>query len=392
MNRTYEYRVLPQRGQLADLDRLLWMTRGLYNAALQERIECYNKTGKGVTLYDQMKSLTAIRADDADWRAVSVLVARGALKTLDRAYQAFFRRVKAGEKPGFPRFKGRNRWRSIHLAEQYGLNKGCGKWMWLTFKGMRGRIRVWFHRPLPEGAVQKEARLVKDGKGWKLCLMLELPDVAPVEAKGAIGIDVGLAHFLTTDEGEHIPNPRFLQRQLKTLRREQRSLARKVRGSGNRERQRQVVARVHQRVKSARSTFHWSVASKLVKRQKTLIVEDLNIKGLAKSRLSRQVADVGWAGFIERLVSKAECAGLQVMRVDPKHTSQLCSGCGEMVRKSLAVRVHSCPSCGLTLDRDHNAAVNIKKRAVACPSVHNPGVALGGLEMPKTQGKQCFAV
>ncbi len=382
MIRTYEYRVLPGKSQAVDLDRLLWMTRNLYNAALQERRDCYEKTGKGISRFDQFNSLTIIRAEDPEWSGVSNRIGRGALRILDEAFKGFFRRVKAGEKPGYPRFKGRNRWRCVQLGDGYQLTKGRGKWMRLTFKGMRGGLRVWIHRPIPADAVQKEARLVKDAKGWKLCLMLEMPTPAAVEPKGTIGVDMGISHFLTTDEGEHIPNPRFLEKQLKALRREQRSLSRKARGSGNRERQRQAVARVHQRVKSARSTFHYAIAADLIKRGKTLIVEDLNIKGLAKGKLARQIQDVAWSAFIQRLANKAESAGLQVIKVDPKYTSQQCSGCGGMVRKSLATRVHACAECGLTIDRDHNAAVNIKNRAVVRPAFRNPRVALDGMEMP----------
>ena len=380
MIRTYEYRCLPQKGQEKRLLSLLGMTRGLYNAALQERIDCYKRTGRGVSYYDQCKSLTEIRSFDEGWREQSAQIGRGALTRLDKAFKAFFKGFKEG--CGFPRFKGRNRWRSIDLEKVYRIEIGNGNWRFLSFKGINGRLRVYFHRPLPAEARQKYARLVRDAKGWKLQLVLELPDAASVPVSDMMGIDVGLTHFLTTDTGEQIPNPRCLQRELKRLRVAQRSLARKQRGSGNRERQRKVVERLHLRVRNQRANFHWQAAKKLVEQGKTLIVEDLNVKGLARGMLSRQVSDVGWAAFIERLTCKAESAGLAVIKVDPKQTTQMCSGCGAIVKKSLAVRVHSCPECGLVMDRDRNAAVNIKKRggnaplgaklgvAPVCPQVH----------------------
>ncbi len=387
MHRTYEYRCLPMKGQVKDLDEFLWRCRTLYNAALQERIECYQKTGRSLSLYDQQKSLTVIRSDDGhpsddgDWSALSVPVGRGPLRTLDLAFKGFFRRLKAGQKPGFPRFKGRGRIRSLHLDTCYGLNPGSGQWVWLTFKGLRGRLRVWVHRPIPLTGKRKAARLVKDPKGWKVQFQVEFPDVEPVTPKGVLGIDVGLAHFLTTDTGEAVVNPRYLQRRLKELRVAQRSLARKKRGSNNRHRQRQVVARLHAKVRNTRRDFHFKTAAALVAQGKTLTVEDLNIKGLARGTFSRQVSDVAWGDFIEKLTHKAESAGLSVVKVDPKGTSQGCSRCGQEVHKDLSVRVHSCPGCGLVMDRDQNAAVNIRNRAGIGPLSRKPGNGLVGSQV-----------
>ncbi len=376
MHRTYEYRCLPQKGQARDLDEMLWQCRSLYNAALEERIDCYRKTGQSIGRNDQFKSLTQVRADDEKWAAISVRIARGPLLTLDLAFQSFFRRIKAGQKPGFPRFKGRGRFRSLDLQDRYGLKPGPSRWLWLRFKGMRGRLRVWVHRPIPLTGKRKAARLVRDHKGWKVQFQVEFPDPTPVEPNGVMGIDVGLTHFLTTDTGEHVPNPRLLQRQLRLLRREQRALARKKRGSGNRERQRRVVARIHAKVGNRRRDFHYKTAARLLTAGKTLALEDLNTKGMARGLFSRQVHDVAWAAFMERLASKAERAGLLVVKVDPKGTSQICSGCGNTVRKELQVRVHECPECGLVADRDQNAAVNIRNRAGVRPMVDKPRVTL----------------
>ncbi len=385
MIRTYECRCLPQKGQEKRLLVLLGMTRGLYNAALQERIDCYKRTGRGISYYDQCKSLTEIRSFDEGWREQSAQIGRGALTRLDKAFKAFFKGFKEG--CGFPRFKGRNRWRSIDLEKTYRIEAGNGNWRFLSFKGINGRLRVYFHRPLPAEARQKYARLVRDAKGWKLQLTLELPDVARIPVSDTMGIDVGLTHFLTTDSGEQIPNPRCLRMQLRKLRVEQRSLSRKKRSSGNRERQRKAVERLHLRVRNQRANFHWQAAKKLVEQGKTLIVEDLNVKGLARGMLSRQVSDVGWAAFVERLTCKAESAGLAVEKVDPKQTTQMCSNCRAIVKKSLAVRVHSCPQCGLVMDRDRNAAVNIKKRGGNAPSVAKLGVAPVG---PQVHVKSCI--
>ncbi len=381
MHRTYEYRCLPQKGQAKDLDALLWQVRGIYNDGLQKRIDHFEATGERLSYYDQCKSLVVIRAGDPVEAGISIRLQRGALRTLDLAFKAFFRRVKAGQKPGFPRFKGWGRIRSLHLDTGYGLNPGSGQWMWLTFKGLRGRLRVWAHRSIPLTGARKAARLVRDHKGWKVQFEVEFPDVEPVEPAGVIGIDVGLAHFLTTDTGDTVPNPRFLQRRLRDLRVAQRSLARKQRGSRNRHRQRQVVARLHARVRNTRRNFHFKEAARLVRLGKTLAVEDLNIRGLARGLFARQVHDVGWAAFIEKLTHKAESAGLSVVKVDPRGTSQRCSGCGQEVRKGLSVRMHECPACGLVMDRDRNAAVNIRNRAGIGPPSRKPGNGLVGSQV-----------
>ena len=337
------------------------MARELYNAALQERRDAWRRIHKSIGYLNQQKQLTEIRSDHTEWKSVTVSLGRGALRSLDRAFQAFFRRCKSGEKPGFPRFKGRSRYHTIDLQDHFQLKSAHGPWFQLTFKGLPGGLRIWMHRPIPQDAKQKTARITKDSKGWKLQIALELPDPLPYQPSKSLGVDVGLKHFLMDSEGSFIPNPRLLQKKLKALRREQRSLSRKTKRSGNRARQRQVVARLHERVRNARADFHWKVASLLVAKRKRIVVEDLNIRGLAKGRLARFIHDVGWGEFLNRLACKAESAGLPLQKVAPAYTSQDCSSCGHRVKKSLADRVHRCSSCGLELDRDLNAAINIMR-------------------------------
>ena len=429
ITRTYEYRAHPTDSQKRRLDGLLDLTRELYNAALEERREAYRRRGVSRTYYDQCKELTLARRDIPALAAMPVQMGRGPLNVLHRAFQAFFRRIKSGDKPGFPRFKGKHRFRTLHLGTAYqfksltravssppvrngdagrrgpqpasasaargasrsqgrhllsipsqlaveGASRAQGRhpdleaggppwrrasradWWTVKFKSMNP-IRFRCHRPLPADGKPKEARLVRDAKGWKFQIVLQFDDPPPQPVTQAVGIDLGIEKFLTTSEGEMIPNPRILQQRLKAFRREKRSLARKKRGSGNRRRQARRLAREYMRVKDARRTFHFQVASWLVAKGKAIVVEDLNIKGLARSRLARSVNDVGWAEFIKRLEDKAESAGVPVVKIDPAYTSQDCSGCGERVKKALSVRVHRCPSCSLTLDRDHNAAINI---------------------------------
>jgi len=372
MIRTYKYRVLPNKGQTKALERLLDLTRYLYNAALQERRDAYEKQGKSISRFDQHKSLTQIRAECEEYDAIPICFSRGALNRIDLAFQAFFRRCKAGEKPGYPRFKSKARYNTLELlgSAKRALKYQQGdKWARLhSKKAWNGGMRVFLHRPIPPEAQIKEGRLTKDDKGWVLSLVLKLPDVSQVPTHGEVGVDVGLKQFIVTSDDDYIPNPRYLEAQQKELRRAQRSVSRKKKGGKNRAKAIKRVARLHRRIRNKRMNFHYEVATMLVNKGKRIAIEDLNIKGLSRARLAKQVHDVAWGRFFHALLCKAESAGIEVAKVDPKNTSQECSGCGNIVRKSLAVRTHKCGECGLVMDRDRNAAENIKNRAVHRPA------------------------
>lgn len=394
MIRTYQFRCRPTKAQSTWVDNALDLTRALYNAALQERRDCYEKTGKGRSFYDQDKCLKTIRADNPEYGALPHQPCREALRDLDRAFQAFFRRVKSGDKPGFPRFKSYRRPRqSLKFGERINWHKCKGKLGYVVIKGMPGKLRFKIHNPafLREGVVRKTTTLTRDHKGLLVSFACEVPAPLPLPTEGMVGIDVGLSKFLTTDDGDSVDNPRPLAAALRDLRREQRALARKKKGSANRERNRMRVARLHARVANFRKTFHCATAARIVAAavaaNKSIAIEDLNIKGLARGMLARHVVDVAWGYFINRLVNKAESAGVPVNKVDPKFTSQACSGCGALVRKPLRERRHSCPHCGLSLDRDHNAAINIA-RAVTSPLDVNGFV---GSRCPQDQQKQAVA-
>jgi len=375
MIRTYQFRCRPTRAQSAWVDNALRLVREFYNAALQERRDAYTKAGKSISFYDQDKSLTEIRRECSEYAALPQRICRSALNDLDLAFKAFFRRCKSGEKPGFPRFKSYRRPRqSLKFNESVNWHKGKGKFGYVKIKGMPGKLRFKISNPafLQDGVVRKTTTITRDYKGILISFACEIPDVLPLPTDSMIGMDLGIEKFLITDDGVEVDNPRLLDAAQKELRRRQRALSRKKRGSGNRERARMDVARLHAKVRNTRTTFHCKTAAEIVGKavaaNASIAVEDLNIKGLARSRLARQVADVGWGDFVSRLSNKAESAGLMVHKVDPKYASQDCSRCGHRVRKRLSVRIHECSHCGLVLDRDHNAAINVKHRAVASPA------------------------
>jgi len=359
MIRSYRFRLKPTRVQHNRLREALEHCRELYNAALAERIECYRKTGRGRSFMDQCRALTELRTDPvfANYPAV---MQRGTLRQVDHAYKAFFRRG------GFPRFKGREWFKSLSWPQADGF-RFDGRF---HAKGI-GSIRVHQHRQLPSKPVS--CRIKREGRHWYLSLVCEVEGAANDNAE-AIGLDLGLSSFAALSDGTLIPNPRHARKAQKELRRRQRALSRCKRGSKRRSKARQQVAATHAKIRRSRRTFHFQVASDLTRKFGLIAVEDLNIKGLARSRLARDVNDAAWGGFLQILTDKAESAGCQVVKVDPRGTSQTCPSCGLVEPKKLSERVHSCP-CGFKADRDVAAAQVILFRAVRGPAEAKLAVA-----------------
>jgi putative transposase len=270
-----------------------------------------------------------------------------------------------GKKSGKPRFKGVGRYRSFTFPQ---MKQDCiqGKFINLPKIGL---VKLIEHRPLPNGFKIKTATITHKVDRWYLVLSLEdasVPVLTPDDPtlENTIGIDVGLKSFLVDDSGALVEIPRHYRKSEKQLKRLQRSLSRKKKGSNRRKKAIQRVAKAHLKVSNKRKDFHYKTAKELLSQGKHIAHEKLNIKGLAKSRLAKSVNDAGWGQFLSIVSIKAERAGLLAIAVNPNGTSQDCSSCGHKVKKQLSDRWHSCPNCGCSLDRDHNAARNIKYRAV----------------------------
>lgn len=358
--RYFRFRLKPTRTQHERLRDALEHCRELYNAALQERIDCYRKTGGGRTLIDQQKALTELRKDVAYARFPAVMQ-RGALRQLDSAYKAFFHRS------GFPRFKGREWFKCLSWPQADGF-RFDGRF---RAKGI-GSIRVHQHRALPSKPLS--CKIKREGRHWYLLLACEV-EAATNDNGEAIGLDLGLSSFAALSDGTLIANPRHGRKAQKELRRRQRALARCEKGSKRRAKVSAKVSAAHTKIRRSRRTFHFQTASDLVRRFGLIAVENLNIKGLARMRLARDVHDAAWGGFIQILCDKAESAGVQVVKVDPRGTSQTCPSCGAIEPKKLSERVHSCP-CGFEADRDVAAAQVILFRAVRGPAEDKLAVAL----------------
>lgn len=371
--KSFEYRIRPNKKFIAACERELEHSRQIYNAALAERISCYQVTGKTLGWAEQSRHLTEARG----LPEVGVhlrTIQEDALKRIDLAFLAFFRRCRAGGgKAGFPRFKGRDRYHTFSQKLEY--DRACPvKGDKLKVAGV-GFCRIRLSRA-PEGRC-KQLCITRRADGWYVVLVCEVAKPEPLPQTGAsVGIDVGLTSFATLSNGETIENPRFLKNASANLTKQQRRLSKKKRGSNNRKKARQVVILAHQRVTRARKHFHHEEAAKLVKRFDRIAVEELNICGMVQNRyLAKSISDVSWGAFFEITRIKAERAGRAFEKVDARYTSQDCSACGHRQKMPLAIRVYECGECGMVLDRDHNAALNIRRSAAksnACGERRRP--------------------
>jgi putative transposase len=353
MKTAYKFRLYPNKQQEAQLDLTLETCRHLYNTALADRKNCYGQEGLSRSYEDQAATLT-LEKKEGRWQGVFSQCLQDALKRADKSFKNFFRRVKAGDKPGYPRFKGEG-WYKSFTYPQAGFKLEGSK---LTLSKI-GSIRVFAHRPI-EGKI-KTCTIKKDNLGhWFAIFVSELPDPTSVEPQSAIGVDVGLKQLITLSNGAGVKYPRHYIQAEKKLQAAQRDLSRKKKGSANRRKAKIKVAKIHQRVENLRNEFLHIVSHELVESFDLIVFENLNISGMLKNHhLSKHIQDHSWGKLIQFTQSKAAKAGKVVELVNAAYTSQKCSGCGFNVPKTLADRVHRCPSCGLEMDRDLNASLNI---------------------------------
>ncbi len=343
----------PTKQQEAQLDLTLETCRHLYNLALADRKNAYEVEGVSQTYEDQAAMLT-VEKKDGNFKGVFSQVLQDVLRRLDKSFKAFFRRIKAGEEPGHPRFKGKG-WYKSFTYPQAGFKLEGSK---LTLSKI-GSIRVFKHREV-EGKI-KTCTIKKDKLGhWYAILVTEIEDVPQIEPKTAIGVDVGLKSLVTLSTGKAIQYPKYYIKDEKKLAVAQRNLSRKKKGSSNRQKAKTKVARLHQKIQNHRDEFLHQISRKLADSADLIVFENLNIKGMLKNhRLAKHIQDHAWSKLIQFTQSKAAKAGKIVELVEARYTSQKCSQCGIMVPKTLAQRVHFCPNCGLEMDRDINASINI---------------------------------
>ena len=360
--KTYEFKLRINKSFVEACEREIEHSRQIYNAALAERISCYQITGASLRYKEQSRHLTDARALP-EVKSHLRTIQQDALERVEEAFKGFFRRVKNGEKPGFPRFKGQDRYHTF--SQKYEKVRPCPiKGDKLTVPGV-GACRVRLSRPI-EGQC-KQLRITRRVDGWYALLVCEMPKPKALPATGqTVGVDVGITSFATLSNGKEINNPRHLKSALDNLQRQQRRLSRRQKGSKRRAKQRIKVAKGHLKVSRCRKDFHHKVSTDLVRRFDAIRVEDLNIRGMVKNRhLARAISDVAWGRFFRMTKSKAENAGRTFERVDPRYTSQICSNCGHRQKMPLAIRVYECAKCGFVIGRDHNSAITIDRAGQA---------------------------
>jgi putative transposase len=361
IRKTFKYRLKPSPEQERLLERTLMLCRQVYNAAVGERREAWRMRAVSVTYYQQKGELPGIKGAMPEYAEVHSQVLQDVVLRVDRAFQAFFRRLASGEMPGYPRFHGRDRYNSFTYP-QVGEHGGARLDIGVLVLSKLGRIVVRWSRPL-EGT-PKTVTISQEADGWYVCFSCAEVLVVPLEPTGQeTGIDLGLTSFATLADGTMIHNPRCYRKAERRLRRMQRCVSRRKKGSHRRRKAVRLLARAHQTVQRQRQDFHHKLALSLVCQYDTLYHEDLQAANLLKNHhLAKSISDAGWSRFLSILSFKAVCAGRRVVAVPPAYTSQDCSGCGERIAKSLSVRTHVCTSCGLVLDRDENAALIILQR------------------------------
>jgi putative transposase len=360
--KTCEFKLRTNKSFVEACERELEHSRQIYNAALAERISCYQITGASLSYAEQSRHLTDARTLP-EVKSHLRTIQQDALERIDGAFRGFFQRVQGGENPGFPRFKGRDRYHTF--SQKYEKVRPCPvKGDKLTVPGV-GSCRVRLSRPI-EGQC-KQLRITRRVDGWYALLVCEMskPEALPPTGQ-TVGVDVGITAFATLSNGEEIENPRHLINALDNLQRQQRRLSRKKKGSKRRAKQRIKVAKAHLKVARCRKDFHHKVSTDLVRRYDAITVEDLNIRGMVKNRhLARAISDVAWGRFFTMTKSKAENAGRTFGRVSPRYTSQICSGCGHRQKMPLAMRIYECGKCGFVIGRDHNSAITIDRAGQA---------------------------
>ncbi|MGK7925043.1 MAG: RNA-guided endonuclease InsQ/TnpB family protein [Spirulina sp.] len=390
MRIAYQYRLRPNKEQITTIETWLELLCKQYNYRLFERFSWWEDNRNPVNAcplntpiprlrenpdyYSQKRALLDTKEQFPEYKQIHSQVLQDCIKRVKLTFERWFKGDKNGKRAGKPRFKGIGRYRSFTFPQ---VKQNCliGKWISLP---KIGRFKLIQHRPLPEGFAIKTVTITRKANGYYITLSLEdksipnfTPNIKP-NLENTLGIDMGLKDFLVTSEGETIPIPQYYRKSQKRLKALQKRLSRRKKRSKRWLKAVKAIAKQHQKIADKRKDFHFKTANQLLSKAEVIAHENLNIKGLTKTHLSKSVNDAGWGQFLTILSVKAEKAGQLTVAVNPNGTSQDCSNCGQKVPKKLSERIHSCSHCGLIKDRDENAAINIKYRAVGHSVLNSP--------------------
>jgi putative transposase len=356
MRKTFRYRIYPTKNQETILGKTLDGCRWLYNHFLEERKTSWETEKKSLSRYDQSNTLKTLKEEYPFLNDIHSQVLQDVSTRIDLAFRAFFRRVKSGETPGYPRFRGKDRYDSFTFPQ---LGFRLDDFLHIS---KVGKLKIRKHRDV-EGKIKTcTIRKTPTGK-WFVsfaCDIEHVPVQQPIEP--VIGLDMGLESFVTRSDAESIENPRFFRQEEEALAKAQHKLSAREKGSRARHKARRVVSRIHERINWKREDFVHQESRKLVNQFNTIVVEDLSINKMKQSNfhgLNKSIGDAAWRMFLDTLDCKAEEAGKRVIKVNPAYTSQTCSRCGNRHKLNLSDRIFHCPACNLELNRDVNASINI---------------------------------
>lgn len=380
------FRLRPTARQHIALAACVEAHRELYNAALQERREGWSHSKTRIRYGDQSAQLTEIRSVRPDQALWSFSSQQATLRRLNKSFDGFFRRVKAGRTPGYPRFKGKARFDSVAWPKDGDGARWLPDQRRVYLQGV-GQVKVHLHRQI-EGRV-KTIQVKRLGRRWMLVLSCDDVPTHPLPGTGGqVGIDVGVVTYATLSDGTAVANPRWARQQARRLQVTQQRLQRAARGSKNRVARRETVAARHRKIANRRKDFHHKQARELAARYDLLVVEDLTIANMlrrakpkpdpdnpgqflpngarAKSGLNRSISDAGWGQFVSILRAKAEDAGRTWIEVNPRHTSDGCERCGHAAPENRVSQAEFvCQRCGHHAPADEHAARNILRAGLA---------------------------
>lgn len=354
LQKSFKFRLLPTKKQARFLQSQLNECRWLYNQLLEQRKLAYEELDLTLSKYQQMMFLPELKIDRPTLETVHSQVLQNIVDRLDKGFQSFFRRCKSGEKPGFPRFRGYDRYDSFCYPQSgFGIVGKCLKLSKI------GSIRIKMHREIL-GKI-KTCTIRKDASGhWDASLSCEHEAEPLIRNELAVGIDVGIERFATFSDGTIIDNPRFFKKEEKALAKAQQKLSKAEKGTLERIERKRVVAKIHQRIRNRRNNFCHQESRKIIDKYQFICVEDLNIQKMVQgSRLAKSITDASWNQFCQFLSYKAEEAGRKLGLVNPAYTTQTCSQCKHVEPKKLTEREHLCSQCGYKANRDFNASQNI---------------------------------
>ena len=355
MVKTYRYRLMPTKTQLGVLTRQLEICRWVYNDALAYRKNAWEKDQRQVKHFETQDRLPMLKVAKPELKEVYSHVLQNVTLRVELAFKAFFRRVKAGENPGYPRFKGKGWYDSFTYTESGFKLSGN-----LLHLSKIGDIKVKLHRDI-KGKISRLTIRRKATNKWYVSFLTDDEGNEPLPlSEKVVGVDVGILSFAMLSDGSKIDNPGFIKADEKALAKAQRNLSKQAKGTPLRTKAKKVVCCIHERIANRRDDFVQKVSRNLVNSYGTICFEDLNINGMVQNHcLAKSIMDCAWGKLVQYVSYKAESAGRRVVLVDPNGTSQMCSRCGLIVKKDLSERMHNCPFCNLSIDRDLNAAKNI---------------------------------